>query len=84
MYELLGGIGQGDQLREDPIQLLYGGVFLGLPVDVPWNREALPYGQANLADVGGNGLLADPEQVGQAVLYEVGAVVHEDQEDYSP
>lgn len=84
LYGLLGGVGQGDQPREDHIQLLYGGTFSGLPVDVSRNREALPYGCGHLADVGGDGPLADPEQVGHAVLDKIGAVIHEYQKNPVP
>ena len=66
LYELLSGVGQGDQRREDLIQILYGRTLLGLLVDIPRNEAAHPYGRSNLADVGRDGPLADPEQVGYA------------------
>lgn len=84
LYGLLGSVGQSDQPWKEPVQLLYGGALLGLPVDVLRNGEELPYGRGNLADVGRDGPLAEPEQVGNAVLYEVGAIVHEGRRTIPP
>ena len=84
LYGLLGGVGQGHQLRKELVQILYGETLLGLLVDVLRNGEACPYGRGDLADIGGDRPLAYPKQAGHSVLDQVGAVVHQNQEHPVP
>ena len=84
LYGLLGGVGQGDQPREQPVELLDGCSLSGLPVELLRDGETLPYDRDHLPDVGRDGSLANPEQVGHAVLGQVGPVVHEDQKNPVP